>query len=85
MGSKRPAWQRRLTEAEAAAELDRQCRDRGITCGDPDCYDPAHRQQAGPDRFGVQRDAAGVITYGPSQPCGCPLDAECTGWHPGAL
>ncbi len=39
---------------------------------------------AGPDQRtegGVRRDAAGVITHGPSLPCGCPLDADCTGRH----
>lgn len=31
----------------------------------------------------VQRDTDGTITRGPSLPCGCPLDADCTGQHPG--
>ena len=34
---------------------------------------------------GVVRDAGGTILRGPSLPCGCPLDADCTGYHPGAL
>jgi hypothetical protein len=39
------------------------------------------RPAAGHERYGVQRDAAGVITRGPSLPCGCPLDAGCDGYH----
>jgi hypothetical protein len=35
--------------------------------------------------LGVHRDASGAILRGPSLPCGCPLDADCTGHHPGRL
>jgi len=34
---------RKLTADEVIAELERQCRLRGISCGDPECTDPAHR------------------------------------------
>lgn len=33
----------------------------------------------------VTRDTGGTILRGPSLPCGCPLDADCTGYHSGAL
>jgi len=38
-----------------------------------------------PIESGVQRDTDGTILRGPSLPCGCPLDADCTGYHPGRL
>lgn len=35
-------------------------------------------------QYGVKRDTDGRILRGPSLPCGCPLDADCDGNHPGA-
>lgn len=46
--------------------------------GHPEDFEPR-------DESGVVRDTDGRILRGPSLPCGCPLDADCNGYHPGAL
>jgi len=50
---------------------------------DPRC--PEHGRDVRDARAGVP--AAGVIAEHPPmrKPCGCPLDADCNGYHPGAL
>ena len=43
---------------------------------------PAMREYHGmPAETGVVRDTSGAILRGPSLLCGCPLDADCNGWH----